>query len=321
MTPKGEELTQEGEIPLNFGLKRTITASFSAQDDVLKVENFTSQKLQLIFVLKGTLKFYESLSKKPLAVLIEQQHNLVLIGNGIQWKVEDANHELICLEIEHSFLERYFPTDHQGILHLKKGYDKNQFGLFSTQNLHINPEILTILNNLKTANHTGFCERLFLEAKVLELLMFQSSQYEQINENVELRQLKTEEMNRMLAVKDILVKNIDNPFSLRDLAHMVGTNEFNLKRNFKIAFGTTVYGYLNQYKMEMAKTMLLEKDITVAEIANKMGYTYPTHFSNAFKKYFGYLPNKLKSGKLSVLVFAFDFSLLGECLLFFFSGK
>jgi AraC-like DNA-binding protein len=315
MTPKGEELTQEGEIPVIFGLKRKITHGFSAQDDVLEAKNSSSQKLQLIFVVKGTLKFYGSLSKKPLAVLTEQQHNLVLIGDGIQWKVEDAVHELICLEIEHSFLERYLPIDHLGLLNLKKGYDKNQFGVFSTQNLHINPEILTILNNLKTANHTGFCERLFLEAKVLELLMFQSSQFEQINENAELRQLKPEEMNRMLAVKDILVKNIDHPFSLRDLAHMVGTNEFNLKRNFKIAFGTTVYGYLNQYKMEMAKTMLLEKDITIAEISTKMGYTYPTHFSSAFKKYFGYLPNKLKSGKLSVLIFAFDFSWIGEFLL------
>ncbi|RZJ80876.1 MAG: AraC family transcriptional regulator [Flavobacterium sp.] len=315
MTPKGEELTQEGEIPVIFGLKRKITHGFSAQVDVLKAENSSSQKLQLIFVVKGTLKFYGSLSKKPLAVLTEQQHNLVLIGDGIQWKVEDAVHELICLEIEHSFLERYLPTDHLGLLNLKKGYDKNQFGVFSTQNLHINPEILTILNNLKTANHTGFCERLFLEAKVLELLMFQSSQFELINENAELRQLKPEEMNRMLAVKDILVNNIDHPFSLRDLAHMVGTNEFNLKRNFKIAFGTTVYGYLNQYKMEMAKTMLLEKDITIAEISTKMGYTYPTHFSSAFKKYFGYLPNKLKSGKLSVLIFAFDFSWIGEFLL------
>lgn len=315
MTPKGEELTQKGEIPPIFGLKRTITASFSAQGDILKTENSTSQKLQLIFVVKGSLKFYGLQSKKPLAILTEQQHNLVLAGSDIQWKVEDETHELICLEIELSFLERYLPADHLGLINLKKGFDKTQFALFSPQNLHISPEILTILNNLKTSHHTGFCERLFLEAKVLELLMFQSSQFEQINEKTDLRQLKAEEMNRMLAVKEILISHIDNPFSLRDLAHMVGTNEFNLKRNFKIAFGTTVYGYLNQYKMEMAKTMLLEKDITIAEISTKMGYTYPTHFSSAFKKYFGYLPNKLKSTKLSVLVFAFDFSWLGEFLL------
>lgn len=317
MTPKGEELTQEGEIQLNFGLKRTITASFSAQGDVLEVENYTSKKLQLIFVLKGSLKFYGLNSKKSLGVLAEQQHNLVLTGEDIQWKAEVAAHEFISLEIEHSFLERYLPADHLGLLNLKKGFDKNQLGLFSSQNLPINPEILTVLNSLKTANHTGFCERLFLEAKVLELLMFQSSQFELINQHTDFRQLKADEMNKMLSVKEILIENVDHPFSLRDLAHMVGTNEFSLKRNFKIAFGTTVYGYLNQYKMEMAKTMLLKKDITIAEISTKMGYTYPTHFSSAFKKYFGYLPNKLKSGKLSVLVFAFDFSLLGEFLLVF----
>jgi AraC-like DNA-binding protein len=315
MTPKGEELTQKGGIPLNFGLKRTITAIFSEKGDILKMEKLPTQQVQMIFVVKGSLKFYGLASKKPLATLTDQQHNLMLIGNGIQWKVDDLAHELICLEIELSFLERYLPTDHLGLINLKKNFDKNQFALFSLQNLPISPEIFSILNNLKTSHHTGFCERLFLEAKVLELLMFQSSQFEQINENIELRKLKSEEMNRMLAVKEILINHIDHPFSLRDLAHKVGTNEFNLKRNFKIAFGTTVYGYLNQYKMEMAKNMLLQKDITIAEISIKMGYTYPTHFSSAFKKYFGYLPNKLKSGKLSVLIFAFDFSWIGEFLL------
>ena len=121
MTPKGEELTQEGEIPVIFALRRTITQGFLAQGDVLKAANSVSQKLQLIFVVKGTLKFYGSLSKKPLAVLTDQQHNLILIGDEIQWKVDDAVHELICLEIEHSFLERYLPTDHLGLLNLKKG--------------------------------------------------------------------------------------------------------------------------------------------------------------------------------------------------------
>ncbi|MES2448888.1 MAG: AraC family transcriptional regulator [Bacteroidota bacterium] len=315
MTPKGEELTQKGEIPLIFELKRKITASFSAQDDISTAQNSLTKILKMIFVLKGNLTICGLHSKKPLGILTDQQHNLIINSEDLVWKTDHKDHEIFCLDIDLFFLERYLPVEHLGLLNLKKGLETNQLAMFSPQNLHINPEIVTILNNLKTSNHTGFCERLFLEAKVLELLMFQSSQFEQLSENAELRQLKEDEMNRMLAVKEILVNHIDNPFSLRDLAHMVGTNEFNLKRNFKIAFGTTVYGYLNQYKMEMAKTMLLAKNITIAEIANKMGYTYPTHFSNAFKKYFGYLPNKLKSGKLSVLIFAIDFSWIGEFLI------
>ena len=91
----------------------------------------------------------------------------------------------------------------------------------------------------------------------------------------------------------------------------------NLSEKERLAIEKKSYRHLCDMFMEMAKTMLLKKDITIAEISTKMGYTYPTHFSSAFKKYFGYLPNKLKSGKLSVLVFAFDFSWIGEFLLVF----
>lgn len=135
------------------------------------------------------------------------------------------------------------------------------------------------------------------------------SQFEQTeNDQLQLG-LKKEELDRMQEVKEILMRNIESQFSLRTLAHMVGTNEFNLKKNFKAAFGTTVYGYFNQYKMEQAKAMLIEGDTKVAEVSGKMGYKHATHFTSAFKKYFGYLPTKIK---MSMLLLDPEF-----CLFFF----
>jgi len=94
-----------------------------------------------------------------------------------------------------------------------------------------------------------------------------------------------------------------------------GSDEFKLKRNFKPAFGTTVNAYLNQHKMTAAKNMLIEQDLTIAEVSEKMGYRYATHFSSAFKKkYFDFLPNKIKSGKLLLLIFLEEFSVILENL-------
>jgi len=62
--------------------------------------------------------------------------------------------------------------------------------------------------------------------------------------------------------------------------------------------------------MEYAKSLLVENDLSIAEIADKTGYKHATHFTTAFKKYFGFLPNKIKSGKLSLLLFLEDFGLL-----------
>lgn len=55
----------------------------------------------------------------------------------------------------------------------------------------------------------------------------------------------------------------------------------NFKQQFKAAYSVPYMSYLNQYKMEQAKVML-------------MGYKPVTHFTSAFKKYFGYLPDKIK---------------------------
>jgi AraC-like DNA-binding protein len=318
MTQEGEELTQKGGISDQiFSIKRKIALGFPAQTSVKEpytIEPYASfgKNLKMIFVLKGILKGFVKQPKRKTFILSEDQHNLVLTGEDTTWEVASQDHDIICLEIDFSFLAQYLPSDHQGLVTLNKGIEKKEAVLFSAKNLHISPEIISILNSLKTSTHSGFCERLFLESKVLELLMFQLSQFEQINAAKAPKPLKEEELCKMQEVKSILLDNINTQIPLRTLAHMVGTNEFNLKRNFKIAFGNTVYGYLNNYKMELAKNMLIEKDFTISEIAAKIGYKYATHFSSAFKKYFGYLPNKLKAGKLSLIMFTNEFSMLTE---------
>ncbi|WP_165500469.1 helix-turn-helix domain-containing protein [Pedobacter psychroterrae] len=299
MTPKGEDLTLKGEITDHlFNLKREISISYSKNaasfHKLNQAQKRPEQSLQMMFVLKGTLNYQLPNSKKPLLVLKDQQHNLLLNHHQLQLHSEHEEHDVIFLTIDYLFLSRYLPHDHTGFINLKKGTEQDKAAVFSKFNLHITPEIIAILNALKTSGHTGFCEKLFLESKALELLVLQLSQYEQLKNGDIKYQLKKDELDKMYEVQKILTNDTGSQFSLRTLAHMVGTNEFNLKRNFKIAFGTTVYGYLNQHKMEQAKSMLLEKDITIAELARKMGYRYPTHFSSAFKKYFGYLPNKIK---------------------------
>jgi AraC-like DNA-binding protein len=319
MTQEGEVLTQEGEISNQiFRIKRKISLGFPAHTSIQEkiagdLQTSFGKTVKMIFVLKGSLKGFVNEPKRKTFTLTEDQHNLVLADN-IKWEVASEDHDIVCLEIDFSFLAHYLPSDHQGLTTLKKGIEKKESVFFSVKNLHINPEIISILSSLKTSTHSGICERLFLESKVLELLMFQLSQFEQINAPKTANSLKDEELCKMQEIKNILHDNINTQIPLRTLAHMVGTNEFNLKRNFKIAFGNTVYGYLNNYKMELAKNMLIEKDFTIAETAAKIGYKYATHFSSAFKKYFGYLPNKLKAGKLSLIMLTSEFSMLTETL-------
>jgi len=309
MTAKGEELTVKGEFPGNkINSVNDIAFCYSKrsagknQDEAVNTAlPFASQPLfQMVFTLKGNITFSDADLKKDFVTIGDQQHNLMLVyPEKLSSKyIEDQQHEIIYITFSPSFLFRYLPQEHSSYLHLSTALAAGRPAVFSKQNMHVTPEINAILNSIDNSPHKGFCERLFLESKMIELLTLQISQFEYAKENNQVLQLKREALDKMHEAREILVSNIEKPLTLRRLAHMVGTNEFNLKKHFKTAFGITVYGYLNQHKMVQARAMLIEGESKVAEVSVKMGYKHATHFTSAFKKYFGYLPTKIKMGLL-----------------------
>lgn len=57
-------------------------------------------------------------------------------------------------------------------------------------------------------------------------------------------------------------------------------------------FGTTVYGYLHQLRMDTAKSLLLYQRNSIADIARQLGYKHTSHFRTVFKRHFGVSPGK-----------------------------
>ncbi|ULT23854.1 helix-turn-helix transcriptional regulator [Sphingobacterium sp. E70] len=93
---------------------------------------------------------------------------------------------------------------------------------------------------------------------------------------------------------------MDSNNTLVNLAHLVGTNEFTLKKGFKELFGTTVFGFWNDAKMEHAKKLILDKNMTIGEVSDAIGYKNQRHFSDAFRRKFGFPPSKLKRDTASL---------------------
>ncbi|QZT38057.1 AraC family transcriptional regulator [Halosquirtibacter xylanolyticus] len=61
-------------------------------------------------------------------------------------------------------------------------------------------------------------------------------------------------------------------------------NEKKLKIGFKELFGNTIYGYLFDYRMNHAKVLLEQTSLSVHEIGIQCGYSYPSHFTTAFRR-------------------------------------
>ncbi|MEZ4829513.1 MAG: AraC family transcriptional regulator [Bacteroidia bacterium] len=99
-------------------------------------------------------------------------------------------------------------------------------------------------------------------------------------------------VEKIRQAKKILTDRMSDPPVLPELAREVGLNEYQLKAGFKNIYGTTVYKYLTDYRMDQAKKMLDTGNFRVNEVSFHIGFTNPSHFIAAFRKKFGTTPKK-----------------------------
>lgn len=88
-------------------------------------------------------------------------------------------------------------------------------------------------------------------------------------------------------------KNYMFNMPLEKFGYLTGRSLTTFKRDFKKAFNTTPQKWLTQKRLELAHYELAEKKRKPAEICYEIGFENLSHFSYAFKKYFGYAPTTL----------------------------
>ena len=91
----------------------------------------------------------------------------------------------------------------------------------------------------------------------------------------------------------ILIQHIGDPITIKELSRKVAINECYLKKGFKEMFGTTIFDFYQNQRMEHARYLLYEKGLSVSEVSALLGYSSISHFSTAFKKHTGLKPCEL----------------------------
>lgn len=92
-----------------------------------------------------------------------------------------------------------------------------------------------------------------------------------------------------------------SPPRMSIIAKTVALSESTLKRYFKHIYGKSIYEYYLNRKMEMARTLMLQKPYSVNEIAELMGYEKVSHFIEIFKKHHGYSPGTIKKKQIELM--------------------
>jgi AraC family transcriptional regulator, transcriptional activator of the genes for pyochelin and ferripyochelin receptors len=164
--------------------------------------------------------------------------------------------------------------------------------IFSTAALPLNAAMHQCIYNITHYAGAEETKSLYMYARTVDLLLMQQECYVRTT-LVRPAYVKTEyDKERIIFARDYLLTHMDAPPTLSQLAAIAGINAFKLKRGFRELFNHSVFGYLADVRLEMARTALLQKQKTVTQIAFELGYASLQHFSAAFKKKFGVPPVK-----------------------------
>lgn len=154
------------------------------------------------------------------------------------------------------------------------------------------PEVQAVVYQVLNSSSNALPWHLYLEGKILELLSLQLAVMSMAHRKSSTILLNTVEKEQIARARELLVKDLQEPPTLRSLAGATGLSMDKLQAGFKEAYGKSVFDYFREYRMQTARTLLGKTETNVSETAWEVGYVNVSHFSSAFKKRFGILPKQ-----------------------------
>jgi len=259
-------------------------------NDVQSVaKEIDSDYIQFHFCVKGSSQFVFNEGKYRLNILEENSLLLYNPQRELPINLEINPHSwmvsvLISIKKFHSFFshEADYITFLSGDNRDKKYYKD---GLIS-------PSMAIVLNQLINYNLNQSIKPLYFKGKAYELLSLYFNRNE--DANIEQCPFLVDETNviKIRKAKDIIISRMAEPPSLQELADEIGLSLKKLKEGFKQIYGDSVFSFLFDYKMEVARKLLEAGNDNVNEVGHKVGYSTSSHFIAAFKKKYGTTPKK-----------------------------
>ena len=95
---------------------------------------------------------------------------------------------------------------------------------------------------------------------------------------------------RLKRMTDFIKQHFQSKLTLQDIADSAGISKTEALRCFKYGIHTAPVEYLNQYRLRIARTLLLSTDRSISDIAESTGFESISYFDRMFKKTYGITP-------------------------------
>lgn len=151
-------------------------------------------------------------------------------------------------------------------------------------------EMHMILKEIISYSKKGVMQKLFVEAKIIKLLMLV---FEQFNEKDAVHTSSPISSR----VRKFIDENYHQNIRAEELGNLMGVSQNRIRKAFKEQYHITAAHYLLELRMLKARKMIIDENIMIKEIAIECGYEYVQNFTRAFKKKFGVSPENMRNGR------------------------
>lgn len=224
------------------------------------------------------------------------QHNLFYANSGEMnegfLRPSNMQSSMFFVQFRKEAFMRLTADANEALARFSESILKGKPAVLSGSNLPLGTAMVNLIKGILNCGYTEGLKKMYLLSKSIEFLVLQA---EACNAGLvpAYKYAKTQhDVECIRYAREYIMRNLDAPPSLSELARVVGINEYKLKRGFKEIFGNTVFGYLSDARLEIARNDLSEGRKTTNEIAAALGYSSVQHFGNAFRKKFGTSPGK-----------------------------
>lgn len=293
LTSKGQIVYREYQVKEDLTILQGL---YNLKEDITIYGKGESHLLEMHFNLSDRYIYYKNNAIKR-EVAPPMSGNITFLSpEQNQAKIsfdKDICYQTFDVHLPFSFLTAY-AGESKVMDTFLNSIDKNRSAVLSPQEVNVSPRMQSIIQAIRNCTFEGLTKRIYLESKIYELIAFthEGSSADDMG-----YQLTRADEERIKYAALLIRENLSNPFTIVALAREVGINQTKLKHGFKAVFGNTVFGYLQETRMNMARKLLLDTTLTVQQISSMSGYASVSNFSTAFKHTYGYPPNRLR-GKM-----------------------
>lgn len=198
-----------------------------------------------------------------------------------------SNTATINIEVEVDYLDEVFKLSDKSLI-LQSLLKEDQPLLFEQM---VYPSLQRIVYEILNEEIDESFKIPLLRIKAEELICRLLMELEK-REEVHLYPLNTADIQTLYEIKARILKHLDTPPLIKNLAEEANMSITKLQRLFKQVFGDSIFSYYQTFRIKEAARLLREEKLSVSEVGYELGFTNLSHFSRVFAEQIGVKPKQ-----------------------------